>query len=485
MLKTLQRVKIRPAVISGLLFALAFPPFNLFFLVFVALVPWLLSLAKPETKGFRSGLIFGLIFWMTQVLWIAQFAAKWTQSIALGLIPFFAIIGVAIWYFGFLGWAIQRAWIMKRPLLIPLIWVSVEFIRSSAFALAFPWGLIALPLGNFPPLIQAASMGSIYLVSGWVVLFNVIACLFLYEDNPRKVFQPLILFIMLLMFSVAKFNQPVPGQLRLLVAAQHGVDMAYGDEATRQIKLSIACRPLYLQAKSSGADLVVFPEGTAVGGGLPPEHPFGELSTLPVVFGGFREQAKGHYQSSFVNFPKWDVVDKTQLVIFGEYVPLREQLPFLKSFNLPAGDLIAGSEIRPLLAGNIKVGPVLCFESLFPHVSHTMREKDAQVLAVLEIDDWYFGTSAPENLQLNSVFRAVENGLPLVRAASMGRSMVIDARGRTVAAVEQGRTGLARARVNVPDQPDSIAGQEIAPWIALAGTVFGLVFVRKKVTPSS
>ena len=127
-----------------------------------------------------------------------------------------------------------------------------------------------------------------------------------------------------------------------------------------------------------------------------------------------------------------EFIDKTRLVIFGEFVPGRSWLPFLKSFNLPSGDLSAGATVQALDTSGIRVGPVICFEGLFPDIAMKQRMNGAQLLAVLSVDDWYMGTGAPEQLRSGSVFRAIETGLPLVRSASQGYSMVVDPRGHVI-----------------------------------------------------
>jgi len=65
---------------------LAFPPFDLRWLVFVALVPWLVSIRGQEARAVRrSGLVFGSIFYGYQMWWVVPFVYKWTGSLVSGI----------------------------------------------------------------------------------------------------------------------------------------------------------------------------------------------------------------------------------------------------------------------------------------------------------------------------------------------------------------------------------------------------------------
>ncbi|HTQ08475.1 MAG TPA: nitrilase-related carbon-nitrogen hydrolase, partial [Fimbriimonadaceae bacterium] len=161
--------------------------------------------------------------------------------------------------------------------------------------------------------------------------------------------------------------------------------------------------------------------------------------------------------------------DKTRLVIFGEYVPFRNLWP--AGFNLPAGNLTPGDKTVTLDVGKFKVGEALCFEALFPDVPYRHALQGANVLAVMSIDDWYFGTNAPEQLRDASNWRAIETGLPVVRAASMGYSIIVDQRGRTVADAPLGGLRTVEAAVQVPDRADLFPLLPVFPYLSVLSLV--------------
>lgn len=461
-----------PTIVSALLFLLAFPPFNLSLLVFVALVPWLLRLRTltPKQAAF-SGMAWGAIVYFGQMFWVAILVGRWVGSIALGLVPLAIAVFLAGVIHMLLGLAIQRCWARGWTWGIPLVWAGFEAAKSFAPGIAFPWALLATPLTDFAPLIQLAWFGTIYAVSAWLIWGNVVAARFLSGEPPRALAPSLAVFGILLGVSLARFNQPVVGESMVLTAGQPGVDLAFGDPDEADARLSRIVPALQWYAASRDSRLLVLPEGLVLGGGgLPPTVPFVLDPTLtPVIFGGQRvpdPSTDVRYQSAYAFDGRWQYADKTRLVVFGEYVPFRDHLPFLDAFRLPTGDLTAADTVRALDVGGLRVGALICFEAMFHDVAQAQAKNRAQVLAVMAIDDWYRGSNAPEILRTFAVWRAVETGLPVVRSGSLGYSMVIDARGVVEAMAQLDQTIPLSARVLVPSGPDRFPLIEWFPWAA-------------------
>jgi len=105
-------------------------------------------------------------------------------------------------------------------------------------------------------------------------------------------------------------------------------------------------------------------------------------------------------------------------------------------------------------------------------------ERCIPVSAVMSIDDWYFGTNAPEQLRDASNWRAIETGLPVVRAASLGYSMVVDQRGRTVSQAPLYGTREVVAEVQVPERPDLFPLLPVFPYLSVLSLVGIPIFGR-------
>ena len=145
---------------------------------------------------------------------------------------------------------------------------------------------------------------------------------------------------------------------------------------------------------------------------------------------------------------------KQKLVIFGEYIPLVRWLPFVKWFTPITGGFAAGNEpvqfemerrlpdrlevqLNTNNAGSetgapsrVNTSPLICYEDMFPQVARRAVRDDTDFLVNLTNDGW-FGQSAEQWQHMaGAVFRAVENGVPLVRCCNNGVTCWIDAHGR-------------------------------------------------------
>lgn len=447
-------VKAWPCLASAVLINLAFPPFNLGLLVLAGLVPWLTSLKDCDGKqGFRSGWTFGFLLMLGQMFWMFTFINRWVQNPILSLIPYILGCAYLALFFGLLGSLGSLSWRHKMPWAIPLLWAGLEIARSYIPVLAFPYSLIATPLWTFPWMIQGAYFGSIYLVSAWVVVVNLFLVMALAKGSSwRQVRGYFAVVALVLLGSFVRFNDELPTKRMAVTVGQPGADLAFGNPDENALKIQREVDLFTVQALLNGSELLVLPEGIAGGSGaFPPDPPFGVNEKVPVIFGGQRG-SEPRFQTAFSFDGTWKFADKTRLVVFGEFVPLRNQLPFLTSaFNLPGGDLQAASEVKALDVGGYRVGPLLCFEGLFPDIAYRQAQNGSQLLAVMSVDDWYMGTTAPDQLKAGSVWRAVETGLPLVRAGSLGYSFAVDPRGRLLREVP---TGSAQSfRVELPIAP--------------------------------
>lgn len=476
-----------PVLLSAILVGLTLPRFDQAYLVFVAIVPWLASLRNPETRAFRSGYLFGVLFWLGQMAWILGFVGKWTGSVPLAMAPWVVCGFLGAWYFGVLGWTIQRCFRTNRVWAIPLVWAGLEVVRSYVPALAFPWSLIATPLAAYPAVAQLAHFGTVYLVSAWVVGVNLAVLqgwdAFTTNRPPdRRTFTATAaVCLALLVVSLARYRSPLSGDTVRVTAGQPGVDLAYGDPNTEQARLRAAIEALYDESEEAGSRLLVLPEGLVGGGnGLPPSTPFAVRKSPAVLFGGTRGTGPS-YQSAFKYDGTWDYADKTRLVIFGEYVPGRDVLPFLRNFNLPSGDLQPGATVKTLTAAGVEVGPILCFEGLFHNIAQTHASNGARLLAIMSIDDWYMGTSAPDQLRTGAVWRAIETGLPVVRSASLGYTLITDGRGRVVGQLPLGQRGALTHDIVLP-RPDGSPLRRLVgamPWVYV-GCFFLALFFRPR-----
>jgi apolipoprotein N-acyltransferase len=142
-----------------------------------------------------------------------------------------------------------------------------------------------------------------------------------------------------------------------------------------------------------------------------------------------------YYNSAFLVNAAGNVngrYDKTHLVPFGEYVPMKKWLPFVSKMVEGVGDFYSGEKGRTMKWQNSRIGMLICYEIIFPALSRAMVQNHASILVNLTNDAWYGRSSAPYQHFSMSVFRAVENRRSLIRAANTGISGFVDPSGSVI-----------------------------------------------------
>jgi len=114
--------------------------------------------------------------------------------------------------------------------------------------------------------------------------------------------------------------------------------------------------------------------------------------------------------------------DKTHLVPFGEYTPLKNWIPFIGKMVQLEGDFSTGDPGRILETASLKLGTQICYEIIFPKLSRLMVKNGADLIVNVTNDAWFGKTGAPSQHFAISVFRAIENRRSLARSANTGFS---------------------------------------------------------------
>jgi apolipoprotein N-acyltransferase len=141
------------------------------------------------------------------------------------------------------------------------------------------------------------------------------------------------------------------------------------------------------------------------------------------------------FNAAFLFDPNGDcagIYHKQKLAIFGEYIPLVRWLPFVKYLTPITGSFTSGNQpvTFELSDPNVKAAPLICFEDVFPQLARKCVRDDTDFLVNLTNDGWFSESAEQWQHMANAVFRAVENGVPLVRCANNGLTCWIDSNGR-------------------------------------------------------
>lgn len=415
---------------------------------------YLVSLSWLRHIPFPAGAYAG---WFALAFFLALFPPLWTWVVwrsgrRLGLLPSRAAslreLGGQL---AAAPWLRLNLWFVVAA----AAWVSWEMIVARLFG-GFPWNLLGASQYRMLPLVQMASFTGVYGISFVIVWFSVslfsATLLLLREpDRPGVWRRPLLFpaFMMVALWGggfVALLSEP-PGTRRLRVAlVQPAIPQTVIFDPASTTNRFETLFQLTEQALATRPDLVVWPEASLPGGlsredfnrlaaavqGAGSWLIFGADEIVPGEENGAPDRA---YNSAFLLGPDADIAAsyrKRRLVMFGEYVPFARTFPFLQRLA-PIGDGFVPGD-RP---GVFRFGtpprtasPLICFEDNFPHQAREHAQPGVEFLINLTNDAWFDRSSAQWQHLANAVFRAVENGIPLIRATNNGISAWVDPRGR-------------------------------------------------------
>lgn len=248
-------------------------------------------------------------------------------------------------------------------------------------------------------------------------------------------------------------------------------------------------------ASATGPDLVVWPE-TALPGYVPYDSDAAALvrdacgsSGAPLIAGAveyvprFTGDKDGLIFNSALFFRPGPVMAgtyrKRHLVPFGEFIPLESKIPALKRLAPTGFSCESGLEPRLFDIANasaatnkatVALSPLICFEDAFPYLARDCAAAGADALVAIANDSWFDGTIEPEQHLRQAVLRAVETGLPAIRATNRGVTAFILPSGRIVRRIGNGRgggtPGFATAEIGI--QPDT----RPTPYVRFGDAIF-------------
>lgn len=434
-------------LISGIALSLAFPPFSIFPLAWVGLIPFLHFLTRRPGWGstLLGHLLMSLAYFGGVLYWIPRVMVTFGGFSWPGAIGVFLLLLLLLSAFLFPFTLLTRlvaARSEKQALVCAAgFWLLTEVLRNFYAVNGFPWALLGYSQYPYLWIIQIADIGGVYLVSFLLVLVNG-ALLALFRFRAFK-FVALAITLMLAanaygMYRAYFWKPPKAGQVQAAIV-QPNIELAAGREhyATKYFEELPA---VYRRAVQAGAEWVIFPEA---------QNPYffpkdfyyrNSLTRLvssvgaDLLFNSTSEESKTRYFNSAYMLGKDGKVayryDKQHLVPFGEYVPAKEWLSFLDPLTHEVSAFTPGKDYVIGQVGDLKFATLICYEGIFPEMAREFERRGAEILVIVTNDAWYGRTAAPEqHIQINA-FRAIENRRMILRAANSGFSAVIDPLGR-------------------------------------------------------
>ena len=173
---------------------------------------------------------------------------------------------------------------------------------------------------------------------------------------------------------------------------------------------------------------------------------------------------------------------KFHLVPFGEYVPLSQWLPVETIAKTGRGFTAGPGPGSFTHAGLPRIGALICYEIIFPGAVTEAGGPRPGLLVNVTNDAWFGVSSGPYQHLVAARMRAIEEGLPVLRAANTGISAVIDAHGRVLASLPLERTGTIDSVLPAPVMSKTLyarIGEAAALILAIASLAAAFFFRRK------
>lgn len=422
------------SVLSGVVSGFSFHNAHLSILIWFSLVPFLFVIDKAKKIWvLLYSFICGVSFFLTAIFWVGYV----TQ---LGLFVLTAYLAL---YWVVFGYGAKFLMVhTHRFLVLPFLWIMLEFLREHIYA-GFGWAILGYSQYTYLPIIQAADLLGVKFISWCIVMSNVV----LFEIfKKKKIFiKETYVFCIVMLLSVSyslfkvhtiRSNDSFKVSLiQTNIPQRFKWDPLYAEVIQEKL--------LRLGGKTPADSLLVYPEASyPLLAGQEPGHIEKFFSPLKkdILVGAIEEKGALFYNKAILFNARAERVlqyRKIKLVPFGEYVPLRKYLEFIKVINM-IGDISPGTEKEIFPCKGKTFAVLICFEDIFPFLVASFS-RAADFLINITNDAWFYGQ--PQSYQHLGImaFRAVENRISIVRCANTGISGWVSFKGEVATFKKEGK----------------------------------------------
>ncbi len=498
-------------VATAVMLLLAYAPFGIVPLAFVALTPFVAELQRLDAEGgdgwaaVRLGYWFGVLangvvlYWLVIALWhfTPLSLAGWLASVFIVLAPQWALT----------AWLVHRVRRRTRLplwLVFPVAWTAVEWLGGHLGDLAFPWLGVGTALGGAPVLAQWADLAGARGLTLWVAWVSVMLVAAGERWAARQA-KPALLRLGAVVLTIAAaagygvWRERTIVMRPTLTVAVIQPNFEYDEKRETRGSDTILVQMLALTREAmSLPDVKLVAWNEAVIDQFFVEHPDYEMRIgalareyhTPILVGGLDVQfysngSLDYYNAAFLfdstgSDRAQPSYRKTCLV------PLVERVPFLNPHWF--GDLKYfggfghGGRLPVYRVSGGKFGVLICYESAFESLARRYRKAGADFLVNITNDSWYGTTAAPAQHASHLVMRAIETRMGVARAAQTGISEFVDPLGRQFERTTLD-TKAVEARMVMTTDIETLYVR-LGDWVAalaIAGTLAMLVaaFIRK------
>ena len=455
-------------MLSALMYALSFPSFLTLagtpFLAWVCLIPLFLAILYSDTlRAIIYGVAFGALYTLVLNYWHGTYS-----YISLAFSVLLSTMLYVIWMVPFVI-------IVKKSqkwgfIIIPLFWLTFDYLRTLGF-LGYPWGFLGVSNWSFLPLIQIADFTGVWGLTFLIVFWNAaVTWSFASGDFgwswSRRRWVPIaaagILVMLSLGYGIVHLLRGPPEDARVMrvVLVQQNRDPRkhqFQDSYRSIVRLT---NDAMRESGGRKPDLIVWPEGgfmtdirywterSASGSSssgqverfLQYQKRLGTwlvTGTQDHIYetGPDGERKKRNFNSSVLLTDRGEIAGfyhKIHLVPFTEHFPYRDQFPWLAALldKFGTSNWKQGSERTIYEHPSARFFTPICFEDIFPDDLRHFVRNGAQLIVNMSNDYWSLTPVEGKQHAIHSIFRAVENRRPMVRATASGLTIYISVDGR-------------------------------------------------------
>jgi len=486
------------AIISGIIAIFAFSPYNFIPAFIVSIVALIFIIDKCENWkcACLMGFLWGIGFFIAGLHWFA-YALMIDFQRLFWLIPFAAtilqaVLALYIALFGFLC-SIKFKNDFIRIYFLACSWTVIEWLRGNLLT-GFPWIISGYVFSETDEISQAASVTGIYGLSLVIIVIALAFYLLFKLRNKASLVNLIVIIAVTLAIQLWGAKRIADHDLKEIkmpkvLVVQSGI---LAHLPSRKEGISTFYTHLDMTKQSyNNEDIIIWPESS---------HPFlvrKEQETFASLFSFINKDSKVVLGSPSITFDTknnsyyWNSMliinangeivnhyDKMHLVPFGEYVPLQKYLPPIKIIteNFVKG-YSAQDKMHNIKAGEFLFRPLICYEAIFSdHPQDSTSE--ANFIINITNDNWYGDSLGPYQHFSMTKYRAIEQGIPLVRVAISGISAIFDSYGRIIHKIELSQKGMISAILPAPLKSTPIYSARIEYFMIFILAVISLLFLR-------
>jgi len=452
----------------GICAAFSLPPANILPLLipaFTGLI-WLIASSSSVRQTISAGWYFGFGYFIFSCYWVgsallldtnkfAWLAIPAVLALCAGLAIFPALVALFVFLSGRTG--------LSRIILFSVSWAFTEWLRGEILT-GFPMNPIGSAWSVTDGMLQSVALFGTYGLSFFTVLGASVAALVGKKKRSHekvKCLGPIIIIFLILLIAISGnarlwlHGVPSSTNIQVMIVQANIEQELKWDPLTRKKALEKHVS-MTIEARPPESTYIIWPE-TAVPYDISNNNDLAEwlATVIPhngiLITGALRKattQTNGQKEKIWNSLYALDSdskivasYDKHHLVPFGEYMPIRSVMSFAK---LTYGDIdfSSGTGPKTLYVPNLPpFSPLICYEAIFPGEVTEINDRPAWLLNITN-DGWFGRTAGPYQHLQAARFRAVEEGLPIIRAANTGISAAFDPFGRRIAYLPLGHAGI-------------------------------------------